>query len=389
MKARTLALMVTTLSTAGIGRAQSPDAARGPGSCPTAEHEQCVIRAMEEAQAESTAEHGRATLDAFCQTDRSDACWGFANMLLHGTGGPSDEGRALTIWRRECDRGHGESCLSLGLRAEQRDEGDGGMRASIPWFEEACRARLPRGCDYAADNLLTVEHTIQAMTRGAESLAQSCELEPTARACGLARVYARAVAATAPGPSEVNAERWRCDDGDLEACDSLGARLVVTLGQSLFLREGVERLRMACRGGLGRSCFRLGRMFAVGLGVAPNEQHARALFAHACEGGYERSCAELATPLPDGERRSQLLERACGGGDPAACFERGRQDFQRNAFEDAYPWIERACSAGYATACGRQAMMLFRGDGVAVDQPRGRRLQIDACAMGDGGACPE
>ncbi|GAB5541157.1 MAG: hypothetical protein SangKO_009170 [Sandaracinaceae bacterium] len=357
--------------------------------CPDEDPARCVSEALDAAGEEATAAEARARLESWCEGGEREACWGFAHLLARGQGGDADEARAEAIWTRSCDAEHGGSCLQLGVRAERAGEGQEGLRASIPFFERACRAAHGRGCEYAADNLLLLDPGPDAAQRGAELFGRACQLDHGARACGLAAVYRRAIEAEPSAADDTNGALEReCEGGSMEACDRVGARLLVGHALERSPSEGIALLRRACAGGLPRACYRLGRAFEAGLGVERSEVHARALLDHACEGGHAAACGALASLEPEGAQRRRLLVRACEGGDPDPCVQLAAPDYEAERDAAAYPRLERACAAGHAVACRFQGIMLYSGRGVAADPGTGGRLFHDACAMGDGGACP-
>lgn len=366
----------------GIARAQD---------CPSGDMDGCVADALEAADDEATAAEARARLQGWCEDGgEAEACWGLAHLLARGQGGDPDDARAGELFTRGCDGGHGKSCLELGIRAERAEDGEAGLRTSIPFFERACRAAYGRGCEYAADNLLHVDAGEDAIRRGVELFGRACELDGGARACGLAAVYRRGLDAEPRAPDETNdALRAECEGGSMEACDRVGARLLVGHALERSISEGIALLRRACAGGLPRACYRLGRAFDAGLGVERSETHARALLGHACEAGHAAACGARASLEPDAARRERLLARACEGGDGAPCVQLAAPDYEAERHAEAYPRLERACAAGHAIACRFQGIMLYYGRGTAADPARGGRLVGDACAMGDGGACPQ
>ncbi len=85
------------------------------------------------------------------------------------------------------------------------------------------------------------------------------------------------------------------------------------------------------------------------------------------------------------------LEKACDGGEAAACHRLGAMyDYAQGVDEDlvlAADYYRRACDGGHAAGCYGLAVKLQLGEGVARDQGRADALIRRACDGGLAIAC--
>ncbi len=234
-----------------------------------------------------------------------------------------------------------------------------------------------------------------------------------------------------------------CESEALPACHNLA--LIFEEQQPLL---SIKYYAHACEGGLAQSCNHLGGMLFMKAektqdSVLLNE--AEKYLRQACSKDVYEACTRQATLL-----RSQLLDRsqwtaqdweglwtllnqACDGGEPYACFELSQynlmhpqdanmrcrdgdelmclvlqkrqqlsvQAIQANTqhimakpypnfepiFKEARAQLAVACSASLPLACVNLAWMLWRGDGGITDQARALKLMKQACDQGQKQAC--
>ncbi len=127
------------------------------------------------------------------------------------------------------------------------------------------------------------------------------------------------------------------------------------------------RLADACRSGDGRAC-------ASWSDHADDaaEQEARTLLG--CEGGHAPSCLVVAASIEAGLPAGPSLDRV-----PEP------EEAQRRA--DRHDLLERACGLGELAACTEAARNRALGRGVPVDLPAAHDGYWDACQRGDGAGC--
>ena len=118
----------------------------------------------------------------------------------------------------------------------------------------------------------------------------------------------------------------RCDEGDFEACELLGAMYQFGTGVTRDQGAGAALFGRACRGGDQSGCVSLAICYWEGTGVERNDRRARELVEPACARGAADACGEfgnvyfIGRGLPKNEERGQyLLTLGCEAGDAPSC----------------------------------------------------------------------
>lgn len=121
-----------------------------------------------------------------------------------------------------------------------------------------------------------------------------------------------------------------------------------------------------CEHGDGEACARMAGRYRDGSEVAKDPARAAALLRKACDYGDRSSCNALAQELAQSAREggggrrdsaeaARLFERLCDRGDLVGCYNRavmyidGRGE--RQSYEAAVPWLEKACAPTYEKGC--------------------------------------
>ncbi len=189
----------------------------------------------------------------------------------------------------------------------------------------------------------------------------------------------------------------------IERACSLGSRVsCITLGTALDQRDpdrAVSVLEPFCgEPGDARACFALG--LAQTLREPPRLVESGVAYERACVGGEPAACFNRALQL-EGQpaataRIIELLERACSGLGHAAtpetvetkaCVELAMH-LQESDPPRAWSLVERACvSENDGAGCALAATWLWKGVGVAVDQSRARSLAEKACRLKSPSGC--
>jgi TPR repeat protein len=118
----------------------------------------------------------------------------------------------------------------------------------------------------------------------------------------------------------------------------------------------------------------------------------QASLAVACEAREPEKCVALARAA-DGANETQVavgyLDRACTAGSASACAEAGDRLLAKPArdVQRALATLQRGCAAEGAQACARLAQVYEEGDGAAIDLAFASELRNKACAAGDGRSC--
>jgi|GEM_PF-2708962 len=116
-----------------------------------------------------------------------------------------------------------------------------------------------------------------------------------------------------------------CDHLDASACHHLGGVLQLGVGVTADPPRARTHFQAGCDLGSGAACGHLGLMVGSGQGGPPTPGLATDLFARGCDMDDGFSCRLLAEKLAVGDgadpaRAAELLDRACGLGERAACL---------------------------------------------------------------------
>jgi TPR repeat protein len=216
-----------------------------------------------------------------------------------------------------------------------------------------------------------------------------------------------------------------CDLGWIRACSVAGGLLKAGQGAPVDLARAAALYRRGCDGQNTafdiEACNTLGVMVFSGEGVAADKPAALALFVRACERGNSKACGnitKLGETLPLAALPGDQVVARCNQGDAAACVRAGADAFDTDAkaAERLYKhacdkgnlegctyqgvlrfnrgdqrggrgqW-EKACTGGFADACGKLAAMYADGNSVKQDAVRALDFASKACDLEDSDAC--
>lgn len=195
----------------------------------------------------------------------------------------------LAPLEESCNKGHGASCLRLGLALE--------AGVGVAATRDGALAAFTRGCDADERYACVREARLVAAARDAGQLP---------------RVLGRLDKA--------------CQAGEALACYELA--VLVTRGEGVQHDDntGAELFHRACLGGAMGACVEVAAMRRDGRGGARNAAQALAMYELACNGGEVFACTAAGEMLQkgegvavDGERARAFLQRGCAGGDATAC----------------------------------------------------------------------
>jgi TPR repeat protein len=156
----------------------------------------------------------------------------------------------------------------------------------------------------------------------------------------------------------------------------------------------------------------------------PSAAKRQELYERACRGGDGAACHTLIPYAKDATARREMRARSCALGNPDACTEQReltrldteaktsrpaceRGDAQAcfrvgaasleammlvhetGRYAEVYPLFARACAGGSAAGCRAQGEVLAAGHGVAKDEKAAASLFARACAAGDAAGCAD
>ncbi len=267
---------------------------------------------------ESDRTYAARLFDQACELGSSSACTNLAIAHRDGTGLVEDPERAKEIADRVCQRGHARACAVLGALLES----EGHVDRSYAFFQRGCEAGSALACGRVAFRL-----SIGLGVKRDESRAEGFAFRA-------------------------------CDGGDGEGCLELGYSFEFAGAGRLDENRALSFYRRACNTRSDR-CRDLAIAYDSGRGIDQNQGRARELFRRACQSWDMTSCTYL-----------QIL------GDPD-----GKVGVPKKVASAQLDQVTKACAAGRARACTREALMSL------YDRKKAAPKLLGACKSGDPFAC--
>lgn len=318
--------------------------------------------------------------------------------------------------KAECDKGNGLSCYNAGanrMTAKYNPNANtpphGGLIESFGYFDKACKLNIPGGCGHQGMLIVLGYGAAKDQAKGDALLTKACSAGD-AWSCrfqavwydlginGYKRDQARAF----------TLQKRACAFGDQHACLMAARALTDGVGTTKDLDAAVKLLAKACDAGDQAVCDRANQMKGT-LASKPGsgetvKNAARTKFgmdpidnpcAQGLRVGTDGTCVKLdagAKFVCDPSAFDEC-KRLCDSGDGKSCFNAAaNREGKWNAAstkqaEEAYPFLEKSCSAGYAVGCGEMGNALQLGKGVTADLPKAASTYDKACTAGDQPSC--
>jgi hypothetical protein len=309
-------------------------------------------------------------------------------------GTKADPQQAMTLYRRRCDAGHIDGCVSV---AEQLRRGSGATRdlaKARTLFVDACGKKDLRAC--TGQSLIDLEEK-RDMPTALARLRTSCSGGEPFACTTLAQVYEKAI----PGfvPPDFAKARTLAGDGcrlhDAAGCVAFGFYHSHGLGGPQDLAEAARLYRLGCDHSAPLGCTNLGLLYEHGRGMPPDRGTALALFREGCDEGDPGGCTEAANMLLADPSQSAaavpLLIRACDGGEQLGCSNLGTLYFDGDGVPKdearAADLFERSCAAGNAFGCANLGRAFDEGRGRPRNAATARELFETGCRGGIAPAC--
>jgi TPR repeat protein len=276
-----------------------------------------------------------------CMDDVGEAC---ATMALHSAATSVDP--KIAAVQSACDNGGWATCVGLGQLTASGLAGlpkDGAKAVEL--YERACDREDAWGCKQAARAYMNACGVPQDASKAAAAAKKGCDAGDEG-ACWMAERAGAGAPAAAPatgassGTAELTADRLKlmCEDGIMDACGTLGDRLLTGQGAEKDAAAGQRLLEEACRHDEETACATLGERWLDGT-LGSDAPKGLALLERACAGAYDacpgstwpsasfRGCRVLGEAYVGGKwgitkdeaKGKSYLDRACTGGDAAAC----------------------------------------------------------------------
>jgi len=282
--------------------------------------------------------------------------------------------------RKQCDRGHAESCFNLGVITYQdlllehatTRPTEPEMKQVLAVMERACEAGSLKGC------------------RSAAFIYGQCPLGAEKKC-----------APRSPDKARARYEK-ACDGGLPQACSGLAAKLEYGQLGEADAGQALGLYRRACDLGEGYSCMVAGRRLIEGRGVDRDVLAGLDVWRRSCEAGSLLTCRELADAYdrpdlmkPEPKRAAALLERLCAADYGASChdlaefYDREHPSLPKKPARARELWGglcrgelgEGTRGVGYvARVCGRWGDMLRDGLGGPKNAAVALQAYAKACA---------
>ena len=217
----------------------------------------------------------------------------------------------------------------------------------------------------------------------------SCNLDP--RECAkLAPYYSCGIGVPVDRQRAITVADRACGAGSRVGCAIVGHALLSGTVVPRDVERGSRLVVSACDDGEDAACV------DAGLVVLPRDgRQAMHDFQRACDADVVEGCIDFAVKLsvglpdvpPDVSRAEQVLDSLCSEGEATACanlasiYYDGRSGVTRDAARAAM-LARRGCDGGEIEACNMLAVLLWNGDGVAVDAPQAVILWQRCCNAG-------
>lgn len=311
------ALVFTILTLLGCA---TDSASRAPGGGPL--HSSCAAGDLqachEQAQAleAGTVEDQRAALVAYqygCLLEHAPSCSGLARMYGQTDRGTSNarvrralesacsggemeacvelgdsasRRRAMELYERACDGGHGLGCHKLARHLRRGWMLEQNIAQAVGLDEKACELGSVKGCVAAGQAYLFGSGVTQDSERAFQLLDPTCTEEVTEGCVILAKMYEEGIGVTADRARATRYYDMSATQATDRVADSPASAYIVFVD--------------ACNRQNFIGCFNAGWFRAEGVEIERNITTSRELFQRACDAGVENACEQWKTIRPGG-----------------------------------------------------------------------------------------
>ncbi len=351
----------------------------------------------------------RTFLALDCASDDEDSCAALADDVL-----TDDPLRATMLYARACSLGATGACQTIDVPslfspdaayhllsggASWGSEKPGYARptdaAEAIRFGKACAADTwPGACLDLGGSVWRALGARDTIESDVDALDEACQshVEP---ACKLTEDVApddRPVIGGI-GPTFMLLDRV-CRAYEIgRACELSGNLLELGRASPFGTSASRERQQLACNHDRPGGCQRITRAYRSPRGT---ELQQECDSVRAGQGGAPHACAEAGAMLlygvgiaKDEALAEQRMRDACDAGDAGTCAIVGDK-FDDSKRMEAFPWWEKACTAGAWTYCGGAMAWRLEGtNGAPVDPTRAVRDVTAGCAHGAANACSQ
>lgn len=301
-----------------------------------------------------------------CDQKLAHACFSLGESLEKGTNGlQKDFSKAVKFYELACEENDANGCYRISeiyymislmaakIESELEDAEDNDVKNAMISISKEMQKYIPnadliiKGCDIgiglscaAAGNLSNSSRNVKKYKQGIKFSEKGCSLE-SGVACS-----------------------------DLGAIYNLGKAVKPDLEKSeKFLKLGVVYSEKNCEKGSGTECGNAGLSYILGAGAETNYIQAIKYLEKGCELGNDSSCfflgyikstefvynnKEMPRGLANDSESQQIYQNLCvsdGFLSGYTCMLLGMAKVEENQYEQAVPYLEKACLKGVGYSC--------------------------------------
>lgn len=333
---------------------------------------------------------------AECAPEDARACGELAEIARIAD--PVDHATAVKLSDRACTHSDGLGCSALGLRFEDGlGLPDDDVRA-LALFDDACGLGAGVGC-FNAGLMYSSGHGVARdmdtanawFERAVSAYGKTCAAKDHGTCMNLGLMYEQGFGVQKDPAKALSLYDGACKGGYDDACVNAAWMRLDAAATPADEQAGVEAIRAACDRGSPLGCSALGQVYVQNkYGIAADGPRAVELLERACHAGDMMGCNVLGGVLGMGELVPAdeagaiwYSSRACDLGGSGGCFVNGMAAKTR---VDAEQWLTRACGMGNPEAC--YALGSVRATpGEGLDLAGAAKALASACQLGVDKAC--
>lgn len=317
--------------------------------------------------------------------------------------------------KAQCEKGSARSCYNAGVNRSSTQynkckESYCTHVEAFPFMEKACALGVPEGCGRVGYMTKWGYGTERNQEKAEQILLKACAAGDPASCMFLASQYKYGSNGFKRDASLYFQQNKRaCALGEQQGCVEAANALIEGVGVTKDLDAANALLTKACDAGNEMTCKRALNLRGDVAGRSGAGEKIDLKIEHVSFGPdpIENPCGQglrvdLATQtcVKAGEGKmlcdpSDIEEctKRCEGGDGASCLNAAANRVgkwnaaSKTGKEDAFPYLEKSCNAGYGPGCGELANALHWGYGVKSNRTRSVAAFEKACGMNDVASC--
>ncbi|HEX6100563.1 MAG TPA: PDZ domain-containing protein [Thermoanaerobaculia bacterium] len=310
-----------------------------------------------------------ASYEAACERGSAEACAAYGYVLMN-----DKREEAVEVLERACDRGSGAGCTHLGYLYVTGSLVPKNEIRAMDFYTRGCSYGDARGCYNVGVMHDRGSGTTVSAARAASAYDKACAAGVSMACTDGGYLYERGLgtmkdAARAAEMYRRGCEGSPCEPSNLRGCVNLGDAYRDGIGVPKDPARAAGIFRDACARQTTesndekarlRACVLLGAFEIEGLGVPRNVESGLARSLDGCTRGDAIGCFNVAihhASREDYPRAAGFYSKSCEAGDAEACYELGvlYDDAKGVPYDPARSatLFRRACTAGFARACGR------------------------------------